>query len=105
MKYIKTFEDLQEIPQVGDYVLCKDYITRDIESRISSKIGVIINYDSEYIRYTIKYEPKKTPSEHRKKLGINTHYMRRGVDLYSIVMWSKNKDDIEAKITAKKYNI
>jgi len=104
MKYLKTYEDLQQIPQVGDYVLCKDYITSDIETRIDSNIGKISNYDDINEYYTIIYDSKYKNSILYKKTGGNG-YMRRGIRQHSIIMWSKNKEDIEAYIQSKKYNL
>jgi len=105
MKYLKTYEDTQEKPQVGDYVLCKNYIVGDIEDRIASEIGIIKNYESEYDSYTIKYDPKKPPSKDSIRRGTNLYYYRRDVKTYSIIMWAKNKEDIEAYIQSKKYNL
>ena len=105
MNYIKEYNSYWDEPKVGDYVLCKDYIISDIENKILSKIGIIISYDSEYKNYLIKYEPKKTPTESDKRKGINLYYMRRNVKLYSIEMWSKDKNEIESRLIVKKFNI
>jgi len=116
MKYIKMFENLNEL-QVGDYVACED--TRDysrnkyygnemgniLKKFIYNNVGEYfsidkdVNYSNPYY-ILVKYD--NVPKELKRYFKKNkTRYIQE----YDIKFWSKNKEDVEAYIAEKKYNL
>jgi len=110
MKYIKTYEDIDNEPKVGDYVMCHEL---DDTSRISNinkdeinifldvNIGQIQEYDNRKW-YEVEYEniPQELIGWFNASM-LNCRSMKRS----EILVHSKNKEDIEHLMSAKKYNL
>ncbi len=114
MKYLKTYEDINNEPQVGDYVICgvpgiRESDNPDMFNFIKNTIGQIVKiensdtaYPTYYVHYNnipeyLKFDSRKSPS-----LSIfNEEPFRRK----NITYWSKNKEELELKIIANKYNL
>jgi hypothetical protein len=100
MKYIKTFESKNKTPEVGDYVICEDDFGNEIITNfISSTAGKIKkklkgNLDSH--TYLVYYE-------NAPNIGFRNSC--REMTLKDIIHFSKNKEDLEAILAAKKYNM
>lgn len=102
MKYLKTFENNNMKPQVGDYVLCKeaDDVFPEVKEFTSNNIGKLIEIENlEKYPYMIKY--KNIPKNLADYFQSNT----RGMDISEIIFYSKDKDEVEARINATKYNL
>jgi hypothetical protein len=103
MKYLKLFENINE-PQIGDYVLCKEMDSNDkkLLEFIDNNVGRIVDTKPETDVFTelfvIKY--KNIPFDNNWQ-NKNTRYFLRE----EILFWSKDKEDCEAFLNAKKYNI
>jgi len=98
MKYIKTYENSQLEPQVGDYVAVKkpkmlafpNPTAFDNLNKIF--IGRIVGKKNN--NYGVKY-PKKFPN------NIETWWIQRS----EIIDFSKNKEDLKYIKQAQKYNL
>jgi hypothetical protein len=113
MKYIKLYEELNvKIPQIHDYVLCVESEYEDdtineseinLNNFISSNIGIIIkvkiSVKSKY-DYHIKYE--NVPDD----IAMYFEYDNTRWSVKSdIIHWSNDREDLEALLAIKKYNI
>lgn len=107
MRYLKTFENLNIEPEVGDYVICETnegFAKNVINSIISRNIGQIIKITDDYYKYLVYYDCDIPPNlkgffndnedGHCRLLGIN-----------EIKHISKNKKDLEIILNANKYNL
>ena len=94
MKYLKTFENINE-PEVGDYVICSS-LAFNIPNRyrriVKNGIGQIINKTNGSFglekMYLIKY-------------GKFEEYF----PAFNIILFNKDKETLEASIAARKYNL
>lgn len=117
MKHIKTFENIN-IPQVGDYVimnfnannfsLADNYLYTEYIEFVNNTIGKIIKI--EYDRYD-KYKYIVTEYENVPD-SIRYHFNKDGYnkftdksDVRRISAFSRNKEDLEIILQAKKYNL
>ena len=103
MKYIKTYEQNIE-PQVGDYVICQDgsySVENNYEKKtfISNNIGKIIKYDTGSASYPYIVYYETAPSNYF------TMGKTRPMGRNEIMHFSKNKEDCEIYLAAKKYNL
>jgi len=115
MKYIKTFETSNKRLNLGDYVICKEIPDmfdkenyKDIIEFEKNNIGKYVKYipDNGKFKYAIYYDD--LPQKFKDKF-----FMKEGdIDKYCRVMSrneinynSKNKEELEAIIAAKKFNI
>jgi hypothetical protein len=114
MKYIKLYEELNaKIPQIHDYVLCVESEYEDetineseinLNNFISSNIGIIIDMVKTDVKfkydYHIKYE--NVPDD----ISMYFEYDNTRWSVKSdIIHWSKDREDLETLLTAKKYNL
>ena len=95
MKYIKLFEELNE-PQIGDYVVCDvDEDEVDLYNFLQNHIGCIDrSYQGEkefdyYVKFTEEINTKDEVAFKKDE----------------IIFWSKNIEDCEIFLNAKKYNL
>jgi hypothetical protein len=105
MKYIKQFDNLSPDSnitknsikvEIGDYVICSEY-DNDINFFIENNIGEVIDLNCGY-PYIVKYN--NAPE------GLkNKNFHRRGMYKDEIKYVSKNKEDLESILLAKKFNI
>jgi hypothetical protein len=111
MRYIKSYEELNNEPQIGDYVYCylEDHTVNDFLNFINSSIGKLIdvryNYDNTS-SYAIMYE--NIPKNIKFWFDNNIFSFENNMEepgLASIKFWAKNKEDLEDMLAADKYNL
>ena len=108
MKYIKTYEDLNDEPNLGDYVITTVIIS-DVDPKLKffleNNVGKICKIEDHVISYLVKYE--NTPFD--LFIGINDNYKKDvgywWFDKLEIKIHSSNKEECEAYLNAKKYNL
>jgi len=132
MKHIKTYEKNIDGPKIGDYVICKEkYGSKKSRKFTSKKIGQFIYYEKENItinnnanntfNYIIRYENVTSIMQKEfKETMINLYYIINKdeneipvknfqnctmMSLNEIKYWAPTKEDCEAYIAAKKYNL
>jgi len=116
MKYIKIFEgdfnwiateEEKELCRIGNYVILNPvdmsgFLKEDEEEFLKNNIGQIINVErNKYSKienyfYIIQYK------KHICTLDKNNIYR---AEFYEIELEYKNKEDLEAYLTSKKYNL
>lgn len=108
MKYIKTFEFAateDELSRVGNYVILNPFRTTLKEKKFfNNTIGQIIKICESPLSiengFIIQYNKKDIPSFIILNKD-NTYYTRS----YEIILEYKNKENLEAFILSKKYNL
>lgn len=97
MKYIKNFERMKIVPQIDDYVIM---ITRNeiLDDFISSNVGQITSFDGQS---TIRVKYEDIPIDLSSSFTDNTRKFL--IELIKDI--SKNKEDLEMKISSQKYNL
>lgn len=120
MKYLKTFEKLQEQPEVGDYVLINTVSTiKGVSEYINNTFGQIIDIQPDKIDIwdfksvgdiVVKYTdvPSEIKSWFNKNKNITRNYAREFDRRFSpeqVVAFAKTKEELELKLTANKYNL
>jgi len=122
MKHLKLYENLNE-PQIGDYVLCREYPNEkedihmtDFERFLCNHIGQIVEPDEKYKRswtsnrerleYYIWVKYSKSDIKNDKNLtGEEFVKYIRPFMRKEIIHHSRNKEDLEGYLIAKKYNL
>lgn len=109
MKYLKTYEGYKKPkegdPLIGDYVICdgESHSNIKIENYLKNNIGRIIEDRSSdmatFRTYVVRY--KNSPNFFRKEYPYGMITMWDS----EIIYHSKNKENVEAFLSAKKYNI
>lgn len=110
MKYIKSYENIQEEPQVGDYIIMHTItIEPNAFKFINNNIGQILTIEPGLSQnkklLSIAYD--NVPAEITEWFNWDSFimkYVKRFSDRF-IVAFSKNKEDLEHIIDAKKYNL
>jgi hypothetical protein len=115
MRYLKTYEAINDNLQIGDYVICKtdtgdEKILNFLENNIGQYVRYITNKKEvvDNFRYVIEYnnipfELSNYSYTFSYEIDIPNICMR--VDRDEIIFNSKNKEDLEAIIQSKKYNL
>lgn len=120
MKYLKTFEDLQNKPEVGDYVIINVSPSADnnVREYIDNTIGVIHTIQDDRVdmwnnvitgNIIVKYI--NVPNEIRSWFhyeGTRKKYGRkyfRSFDTQQIYAFSKSKEELELMLQTKNYNL
>ncbi len=108
MKYIKKFENIKDLPEVGDYILMK-YDTKNdsntsinnLKKFIDNTIGIVneLDYGSNTFYPRVKYE---NIPENIKNFFIDD--LKR-FNVVSIVDYDKDLETLKYKIEANKFNI
>lgn len=103
MKYLKRYEEIDRQPEAGDYVVCEDRFSKTLNYYLSENIGRILIKD--HIAkgvFNIEYNDNMT-------YYINYQYFnlknRRTFRRDEIIFFSENRQDCEAFLNSKKYNI
>jgi hypothetical protein len=101
MRYLKTYEENSNEPQVGDYVIC-NFISNHIGkincNFISNHIGkIIMKKKHNFYPYNVFYE--NAPNIY---FGISKTIV---ANRNNIIHFSKIKKDLEVYIDANKYNL
>jgi hypothetical protein len=103
MKHLKIYEELYDEPNIGDYVICKLNIVNSIlDNFYQTTIGKIVSairISPTKRLYRVEYE--NTPD----KNGTKQFPHRREFATDEILHYSKNREDLEAILDAKKYNL
>jgi len=115
MKHLKTYETINDGPQIGDYVIIKSNSPVDaVVDFIENNIGQIIDitypknlYHDKISRYSIKYTniPKNITSYFYNNVIKGKFCNFRKSNYSDIIEYSKNKEDLKIKLTANKYNL
>ena len=98
MKHIKLFENYNNTPEVGDFVVANwDKFKDSYQDFLLSNIGEIskVYYNDEY---EVLYDSTSLPSEFNSD---NKFLFPEDQILY----WSRNKKDCEKYLATKKYNL
>jgi hypothetical protein len=119
MKYIKLFEVrekkpyVEPVPYFGDYVICKmpddryrSDTYKDIKEFLPTVIGKVFRYNNN--EYSILFNEEDIPerfkwfftSYENPHLNYEVWFNRK-----DIIEWSKDRNDLEAIFSAKKYNL
>ena len=108
MKYIKLYEELNDEPHIGDYVVCEcinSFSSEEVRDYLENNVGKICKIEDHVISYLVKYE--NTPFD--LFIGINDNYKKDvgywWFDKLEIKIHSSNKEECEAYLNAKKYNL
>ena len=105
MRYIKTYENIDDKPKLGDYVICNgdrlSWCTNEIKNFLSNNIGRIILINDRDVNYLVQYDyiPKELDIYFYNSSNL------RPINIDDIIKFSENKEDLEMYINAKKYNL
>jgi len=111
IKTFEKFEKLEDFPRVGNYVFLEtDFYNPKLQDFFTNHVGKIIRISNRInpIQETIevKYENSDVPDDLETYFRYNEidGYVK-GFNLDQIEFFSKNKEDVEAYIQSKKYNL
>ena len=107
MKYIKKFENIKKIPEVGDYVIIR-WELNNLAHFLNNNIGQIAYKSPDNSVFTVKYD--NIPN------NIKNHFVSPGslskdrrlsksFNLKEILHFSKDIKELELELTANKYNL
>ena len=92
MKYLKLYEEnIENVPEIGDYVICEESLDNITKEFISNNIGKIIGIDEFGQYYIVKYDYNVMPE--------------MVMYLDEIIKFSKDRTELEEYLMAKKYNL
>lgn len=119
MKYIKTYENSQKPPKIGDYVAINpsknlpvnNIYINIIKDFLKNNIGQIINIKKEKVMFppgklnkinymlAVKYEnvPEDVSGFFKNNIKV--------FNLSSVAAFGKTKEEVEIKLSANKYNL
>lgn len=109
MKYLKTFESLDE-PENGDYVSCQEHPSFNITTFTFNNVGRIVRRDirnDDSVEYVVEYD--NISEDLLGYFGYMNHdfgsgYYRK-MARKEIKFWSKNKENVIEYIVMRKYNL
>ena len=105
MKYIKKFENVN-VPQIGDYAIVDNTsVNKNLNDFLSNNIAEIVDkyeietYWGKINYYKFKYE--------NIPFGLSESFSNDTIGFTELTIgyFSKNKEDVEARIQSKKYNL
>ena len=110
MRHIKLFEELdKDEPKIGDYVIANaKYASKVIQNFFLTHIGKIISVDKAEPLNTIEveYDDEDVLMSDGVLLDNNRwNFVYNSLKLTELLHWSKNIEDLEDILTAKKYNL
>jgi hypothetical protein len=98
MKYIKSYENINSEPQIGDYAIANSiYCFSKTQNFFKNTIGKIVEIKSEL--YKIEYDDDDIPDN--ISLDDNSFNFKK----YEIIFFSSNKKDVDAFLYSNKYNL
>ena len=99
---IKIFEDYNNKPEVGDYVLInyKVKYDKDFESFINNNIGLLSVVDFKNNEIEVEYE--NVPEKIKKIWFYNNNVV---FNISDIVEYGKTIEELEIKLKINKYNL
>ena len=114
MKYIKNFENVDDLPQVGDYILVKfnSNVTGASIEFIEKTIAKVTETDGKWFRFAYKDVPENIKtyfadigSYHKDYYGYRYRYYR-GLEYPDYVEeFGKTEEELKLKLDAKRYNL
>ena len=112
MKYIKTYEMLNNLPKVGDYVISNINFNINIPSNVkelmefvNNNIGQIIEINV-YNKYLTKYNiPESIININKVDSFLSEKVQIFHLNIESILFWSSDKEIAELYLKNMKYNI
>ena len=107
MKHIKIYENIDNDPKIGDYVICNENLSYydELVNFLSNNVGRIVlkNYTIVNVcfDYLVQYDyiPKELDIYFYNSSNL------RPINIDDIIKFSENKEDLEMYINAKKYNL
>jgi len=119
MRYIKTFENLNDSPGIGDYVVMCDDMKSDtvsgvnFENFINSNVGRISDIRKDTMNrdmvYDITYLNIPTDIMHMFQSVVKNNGILTGLTTTwfpeDVIFFSNIKEDVEAFLNSKKYNL
>ena len=107
MKYIKTFENIENLPEIDDWVIMKTLSSHNIvKNFINNTIGEVVNLDKTNIQnidITVMYYD--IPEDFKKLMNVDSDVYVREFRSNQIVEFAKTKEELELKLQSNKYNI
>lgn len=113
MKYLKTFENIEINPKIGDYVICDantgaPRLNNFIKNRIGMCLGPHYSGNNPELkqklshRYRIKYDniPDDVERDYFPFLDKTRSFYKK-----DILFFSQNIRDVEAFLTSNKFNL
>lgn len=107
MRYIKTYEDSNSEPQVGDYVIVDSSKFDELKEFFDSEIGKISKVSETELKmggggypYFVNFD-KFIPIS---SFGTNNE-KEMAYKKNELLVWSNNYDEIKMMVDAKKFNI
>ena len=96
----KLYEEInQNEPEEGDYVICSEY-EKDIKDFIENNVGQYVHYE---VGARYPYDIEYNIPDNIIKIYFENNCRRFSFD--EIKYWSKDKDELESFLAAKKYNL
>lgn len=104
MKYIKTYENIINKPNVGNYVMMKTSHPELVDF-IANNIGKVININFTYdYEITVKYT--NIPLELKKHFSLyKGDYCTRIFPISYVINFAKTKKELQQKLVTIKYNL
>ena len=101
MKYLKTYERVNKKPQIGDYVVITAGLTfsEELEEYIENNVGQIIMKSGQICNYLVKYDDPD------RLIYFNEPEGSYWTSISHILFYSSNKEECEAFLSSKKYNL
>jgi len=104
MKYIKTYENLSDKPQIGDYVMVDSSQFIELDNFFNSEIGKIDSINEREILngypYYVKFKNKIPGSTYGPSGDYQMAFKEK-----ELFAWGSSLEDLNLKIKAKKYNL
>jgi len=105
IKQFKIFEAINVgIPEIGDYVICRDEQSKELSLLLAFKIG-IINAKNTNPHYQYEISFYSIPKEESYFFAYNNGKFERNFNGYEILYWSKNKKKLQQIIDANKFGL
>lgn len=105
MRYIKQFEERKNTPKVGDYVICTDKCDDSDPKRtefVNNHVGRIVSTENELFN---ELYPIRVIYEKNLPLPYENHENEYICSYEEILFCSKDKEEVEVLLYAKKYNL
>jgi hypothetical protein len=109
MKYLKKYESDNDEPKVGDYFIVtifpKDYYSEEYINFLKEHIGRIIRIDKSYNVNNIAWILGKFLFTSDDSVQVKNSFNYVQSFDFKHITFSSNKEDLEAILQAKKYNL
>jgi len=97
MRYIKKFENMSNDPQIGDYIIVKSdmFMKGEYSIFLDNNIGIISDVQKNIVVVDFYNYPGYKNDEKSSRV----------FNIKEILYYSPNKQDLEAILVSKKYNL